>query len=56
LFDRFHEELERQGFSAKSGIIVDGSFVEVPSNEIPKKKIHKSNRERFTRRVIEIIP
>jgi IS5 family transposase len=30
LFDRFDEELDRQGFAAKSGSIVDGSFVEVP--------------------------
>ena len=30
LFDRFHTELDRQGFQAKSGLIVDGSFVEVP--------------------------
>jgi IS5 family transposase len=30
LFHRFHAELHRQGFSAKSGSIVDSSFVEVP--------------------------
>ena len=30
LFDRFEEELERQGFQAKSGSITDGSFVAVP--------------------------
>jgi IS5 family transposase len=30
LFDRFNEELDHQGFQAKSGLIVDGSFVEVP--------------------------
>ena len=30
LFDRFDEELDRQGFSAKGGLIVDGTFVEVP--------------------------
>jgi len=30
LFDRFGEELDRQGFKAKSGLIVDGTFVEVP--------------------------
>jgi IS5 family transposase len=30
LFDRFDKELDRQGFAAKSGLIVDGSFVEVP--------------------------
>jgi IS5 family transposase len=38
LFDRFHEELERQGFSAKSGIIVDGSFVEVPRQRNTKEE------------------
>jgi IS5 family transposase len=38
LFDRFHEELERQGFSAKSGIIVDGSFVEVPKQRNTKEE------------------
>ncbi|MDR2614307.1 MAG: IS5 family transposase, partial [Candidatus Accumulibacter sp.] len=30
LFERFNEEVERQGFVAKGGHIVDGSFVEVP--------------------------
>jgi len=30
LFDRFGEELDRQGFAAKSGLIIDGTFVEVP--------------------------
>jgi hypothetical protein len=30
LFERFNEELARQGFAAKGGHIVDGSFVEVP--------------------------
>jgi len=30
LFDRFNEELDKQGFKAKSGLIVDGTFVEVP--------------------------
>jgi transposase len=30
LFDRFGEELDKQGFQAKSGLIVDGTFVEVP--------------------------
>jgi IS5 family transposase len=38
LFDRFQEELERQGFAAKSGIIVDGSFVEVPRQRNTKKE------------------
>jgi len=30
LFDRFGEELDRRGFQAKSGHLVDGRFVEVP--------------------------
>jgi transposase len=30
LFDRFSEELDKQGFHVKSGLIVDGTFVEVP--------------------------
>jgi IS5 family transposase len=38
LFDRFQDELERQGFSAKSGIIVDGSFVEVPRQRNTKEE------------------
>jgi IS5 family transposase len=30
LFDRFGEELSQQGFQVKSGLMMDGSFVEVP--------------------------
>jgi IS5 family transposase len=30
LFDRFNELLDTSGFAVKSGLIVDGSFVEVP--------------------------
>jgi IS5 family transposase len=30
LFDRFNQELDASGFAVKSGLIVDGSFVEVP--------------------------
>jgi transposase len=30
LFDLFHEELARQGFAAKGGCRMDGTFVEVP--------------------------
>jgi transposase len=30
LFDRFNEELDQAGFQVKSGLILDGSFVEVP--------------------------
>jgi IS5 family transposase len=38
LFDRFNEELGRQGFKAKSGYIVDGSFVEVPRQRNTKEE------------------
>jgi IS5 family transposase len=38
LFDRFNEELDRQGFKAKSGLIVDGSFVEVPRQRNTKEE------------------
>jgi IS5 family transposase len=38
LFDCFHEELERQGFQAKSGSITDGTFVEVPKQRNTKKE------------------
>jgi IS5 family transposase len=38
LFDRFNEELERQGFNVKSGYIVDGSFVEVPKQHNTKEE------------------
>jgi IS5 family transposase len=30
LFDRFEQELQRQGFAVKSGLIADGTIVEVP--------------------------
>jgi IS5 family transposase len=30
LFDRFNQELDASGFAVKSGLIVDGTFVEVP--------------------------
>jgi transposase len=38
LFDRFHEELNRQGFEAKSGSITDGTFVEVPKQRNTKEE------------------
>jgi IS5 family transposase len=38
LFDRFGEELDRQGFKAKSGLIVDGTFVEVPRRRLTKEE------------------
>jgi len=38
LFDRFSEELDQQGFQAKSGLIVDGSFVEVPRQRNSKEE------------------
>jgi hypothetical protein len=36
LFDRFDDDLDRQGFQAKSGLIVDGSFVEAPKRRSTK--------------------
>jgi IS5 family transposase len=36
LFDRFGEELDKQGFKAQSGLIVDGTFVEVPRRRLSK--------------------
>jgi IS5 family transposase len=38
LFDRFHEELDRQGFAAQSGTITDGTFVEVPRQRNSKEE------------------
>jgi IS5 family transposase len=38
LFDRFAEELDRSGFAVKSGLIVDGSFVEVPRQRNTKEE------------------
>jgi IS5 family transposase len=38
LFDRFGEELDRQGFAAKGGYIVDGTFVEVPRRRLTKEE------------------
>ena len=38
LFDRFHEELAKHGFTAKSGTIVDGTFVEVPRQRNTKEE------------------
>jgi IS5 family transposase len=38
LFDLFHEELARQGFAAKGGCCMDGTFVDVP-------KQHNSREE-----------
>jgi len=38
LFDRFGKELDKQGFQAKSGLIVDGTFVEVPRRRLTKEE------------------
>lgn len=38
LFDRFNKELEKQGFAAKGGFMVDGSFVEVPRQRNSKEE------------------
>jgi IS5 family transposase len=36
LFDRFNKVLDASGFAVKSGLIVDGSFVEVPKQRNTK--------------------
>jgi IS5 family transposase len=38
LFDRFDELLDASGFAVKSGLIVDGSFVEVPRQHNSKEE------------------
>jgi IS5 family transposase len=38
LFERFNKELEKQGFAAKGGYMVDGSFVEVPKQRNSKEE------------------
>jgi len=38
LFDRFNELLDTSGFKVKSGLIVDGSFVEVPKQRNTKEE------------------
>jgi len=38
LFDRFSDMLDASGFAAKSGLIVDGSFVEVPRQRNTKEE------------------
>ena len=38
LFDRFGDELDTSGFAVKSGLIVDGSFVEVPRQRNSKEE------------------
>jgi IS5 family transposase len=38
LFDRFETYLQAQGFEAKSGTIIDGSFVEVPKQRNTKEE------------------
>ena len=38
VFDRFNEVLDAKGFKAKSGTIVDGSFVEVPKQRNMKEE------------------
>jgi len=38
LFDRFNEMLDASGFAVKSGLIVDGTFVEVPRQHNSKEE------------------
>jgi len=53
LFDRFNEELDRQGFAAKSGIIVDGTFVEVPRQRNTKEENEQIKRCEVPQRIAE---
>jgi len=52
LFDRFSELLDASGFAVKSGLIVDGSFVEVPRQRNSKAENEQVKQgaipERFT--------
>jgi IS5 family transposase len=52
LFDRFNELLDASGFAVKSGLIVDGSFVEVPKQRNSKAENEQIKNgevpERFT--------
>ena len=53
LFDRFSELLDASGFAVKSGLIVDGSFVEVPRQRNSKAENEQIKQqgeipERFT--------
>jgi IS5 family transposase len=38
LFDKFGKELDKQGFVAKSGLIIDGTFAEVPRRRLSKEE------------------
>lgn len=38
LFDMFNKELDKQGFAAKGGYIVDGTFVDVPRRRLSKEE------------------
>ena len=38
LFEKFNKELDKQGLKAKSGLIVDGTFVEVPRQRNSKEE------------------
>jgi IS5 family transposase len=53
LFDRFDEELDRQGFAAKSGVIVDGTFVEVPRQRNTKEENAQIKRCEVPERIAE---
>lgn len=41
LFDKFHDELERQGYIANEGKIIDASFVEVPRQRNSREENNK---------------
>jgi len=51
LFDRFNEMLDARGFAAKSGLIVDGSFVEVPRQRNSKEENEQIKRGEVPERI-----
>jgi IS5 family transposase len=51
LFDRFDEMLDASGFSVKSGLIVDGSFVEVPRQRNTKEENEQIKRGEVPERI-----
>jgi len=51
LFDRFGEMLDASGFAVKSGLIVDGSFVEVPRQRNTKEENEQIKRGEVPERI-----
>jgi len=53
LFDRFNEELNQQGFQVKSGLIMDGSFVEVPRPRNTKEENERLKNGEYRRQTTD---